>query len=383
MPAIRERYIGLLAVVAASGLLCCSYSQAKPPGGGGGGGTDKNATAYTIIPFLPPGPASTASFVNGLNEQGQAVGTVEYPDGELKAVHFDIASDVYTELQDGENAYGVNKLNQTVGTIGGDLSLAAFWSTPSASPVVLPPLSGDVESVATAINDSGVIVGSSVGSAGWSAVAWRAVIGADGVAQVNGPLLLSALGDNGATANDVNEVVDGTVQVVGTDEGGNSGMEAVLWTISVNENGTLGGSSAPVSLGTLQLFNPTRSEATGVNNFGAVSGGSDLYPFVANPGMTVEALKVPRQFVSGFASDINDAGDCVGFIELWSNAYQIGIDHAYLWRNGDPVDLEKLIDSRSGWQWLAHANRINNGGLIAGEGNFDVQRRGFVMTPNP
>ena len=57
-------------------------------------------------------------------------------------------------------------------------------------------------------------------------------------------------------------------------------------------------------------------------------------------------------------------------------------DDAYLWRDGDVIDLKTQIDRKSGWGTLWSANHINNAGIIAGRGYFDVDSRGFLLIPN-
>ena len=115
--------------------------------------------AYTIIPFLPPGLDTVGSQVTDLNEVGQAVGSADIfiGLGGARAVHLNVGSGVYTELTDGSVARGVNNLNQTVGFVdlpseSGSLlkTMALFWAAPTADPVELQPLPGDVYSYAYA-----------------------------------------------------------------------------------------------------------------------------------------------------------------------------------------------------------------------------------------
>ena len=125
-----------IAIAVAIGLFCSWQALAKkpdkPPGGGGG-------AAYTIVPFLPPDFASTSSSVEDLSDEGYVVGVVEVDGGGLQAVHLDVATGVYTSLQDGIRANGVNDHNETVGVMqSDDFVNAAFWSGPSAPPVSLP-----------------------------------------------------------------------------------------------------------------------------------------------------------------------------------------------------------------------------------------------------
>jgi hypothetical protein len=97
-------------------LFCCTASEAKkppkPPGGG--------PPAYTIIPFSPPGVASTASMVHDFNDLGCAVGGAVVG-GSTLPLHLDVETGDYTVMQ-GTAAIGDNNLNQIVGDVNRQLS---------------------------------------------------------------------------------------------------------------------------------------------------------------------------------------------------------------------------------------------------------------------
>lgn len=353
---------------------CTNEVAAMKPGKGGGG------AAYTIIPFRPPGFQSVSSQVVDLNETGQAVGFAEQSDGDDQAVHLDIATGVYTLLRNGSVATGLNRHNQIVGELhSGGLSLGTFWKNPSADPVPLRPLSGDIESRVAGINDSGIVVGSSVNeNLVEMGVIWRVVIDANGDPQVDGPLVLAPVnGDTESWASDINEVADGLAEIVGT-SGLNGGLrEAVVWTIMLNNDGSVAAPGRPVQLGTLGTRNPSESSAKAVNNSGDVCGTSDWRPFLAPADQALQPLDAPRKAVGGVAADLNDHGQIVGMLEIG----RLASDHAYLWKSGDEVDLNSQIPVDSGWSRLTWANRINNSGVIAGWGSYDVTMRGFLMIP--
>ncbi len=370
-------------------LICCSLSlgekpDRKPGGGGGGGGTGD--AAYTIIPFLPTDFQSTRSYVIDLNEVSHAVGTAVRSNGEDQAVHLDIATGVYTSLKSDSlpsGAHGVNDHNQIVGQVYYDgAALGAFWSSPSADPVPLLPLDGDVDSWVAAINDVGIVVGESADENGnRMGVVWRVVVDASG-AHVDGPLALPPFdGDSASWAVDVNATIGGVAQVAGTSE--RLGYyEAVVWSVELNSNGTLGMPGAPRGLGTLGVEDPSQSMASSINNSGTVCGDSDWWPFIAPAGGAVQPLEVPRKSVGGFAADVNDHGQAVGMQEIWSAGLQLGVDYAYLWKDGDVIDLSKQIPGSSGWGRLKWAYRINDAGIIAGWGEYDVNERGFLLIPS-
>ncbi len=120
------RIPGIVTVAVAACLLCNTVAQAKRP---------PTQAAHTTIPFLPPDFASISSSVEDVSDEGYAVGVATVDGGDNVAVHFDVATDVYTLLQDGMRANGVNDHNETVGVMQtGDFVSAAFWSGPSAPP---------------------------------------------------------------------------------------------------------------------------------------------------------------------------------------------------------------------------------------------------------
>lgn len=371
-----RRWTRRLPIVAAGMLACLLYTdavQAKGP---------PKQAAYTIIPFLPPEIESIASGVSDLNNQGHAVGWAEMADGTTQALHLDLVTGLYTSLLgDGRlGAGGVNNINQIVG--GNDID-GLFWSSPSAEPIVLPPLPGDVRSWATAINDAGIILGGSDDDFIYPAtgVVWRVILSDQGGWQVDGPLPLGPLpGDTVTWGADINELLEGAAQVTGRSAGITD--EAVVWTIALNMNGTLALPGDPVPLGTLGLNIPSRSIAAGINELGAVCGKSDSRPFVAFPGDAPQPLSIPRDTYDGAALAINDVGELVGKLDIRKvKGGQMPPPqwHAYLWRNGKAIDLQSQIDASSGWDGLFWADTINNAGVIGGWGRFDVDHRGFLL----
>lgn len=78
---------------------------------------------------------------------------------------------------------------------------------------------------------------------------------------------------------------------------------------------------------------------------------------------------------SSAAMDVNPAGDIVGWSETASGARR-----AFIWRNGVMTDLNTLIPSGTGWVLLG-ATGINDRGAIVGDGEFQGERRAFLLTP--
>jgi len=384
-----NRAAGIAAVAGALLILSIAgTASAWPPGGSGGGhsggGDGGGQTApYTIVRFSPPGLTSTSSFIDDLNDQGQVVGGVNLPDGTWQPVHFDLQTGDYTLLELETGAFGINNLNQIVGEDG---LIAAFWAGPQAPPVALAPLTGDALSRALAINDTGIVVGLSEDGANatWDpiAVVWRVVVDDQGVVHVNGPKALPHLpGDIHSTAVDINEVVDGMAQATGWSIDDVGRPEAAVWSIDLNGDGTLAEPGPPEGLGTVGLSSSTASEAAAINSSGDVVGESYPWPFLAPDGSGAMLLPLTRNTSGGSAKDINDSGRIVGILKLDEQGL-FGQEHATLWSAGTIVDLAKQIDRNSGWERLRWATHINNSGIIAGWGTYDVPYRAFLMFPN-
>jgi hypothetical protein len=381
-----------IAIAMAIGLFCSSGAPAKKPDKPPG---DDSGAGYTILPFLTPDIPlnfeSVGSSVGDLNDVGHAVGAEyfeeELPEGSFQtvrwALHLDMATWTYTRLQDCHTPAGVNNNNQIVGRRSS--GVPAFWQSPGHTPVDLPLLSGDTQGQALAINDEGIIVGSSRDDE-WSGtgVLWRVLFDDNGdVSFVDGPLPLTPLeGDAGAWGSDLNELIGGSFQVSGISRGEVGPPEAVVWTIGLNPDGTLAAPGPPVSLGTLGLSDPSNSYGNAINVLGDACGSSDGMPYVAPAGQTAQPLQVTRTTYRGQARDINDVGEIVGYLTILLKGGSHITDDAYLWKDGDVIDLETQIDRKSGWGTLWSANHINNAGVIAGQGNFDVQQRGFLLIPN-
>ena len=354
---------------------------AEPPAGGGGnggGGNDGGSTAaYTIIPFAPDGVQLISSGVAELNDAGEAVGVVDTANGQ-SSYHLDLDTGTYTALPG--RVWDINNSGEIVGTVPTDLDTTEgyYLSSPGADLLPLATLPGDLWVDVYSINDSRMIVGSSTGATGITAVIWRPILAGDGTWTVDGPVPLQPIdGTTNSIAIEINDPIDNSpFQIISADD------PAVVWTIELNPDGTLTAPSAPVSLGTLDGIS---LNAWGINFLGDVCGYSGYAPFFKPFGAPAQALDVVRDTVFGRAMDINDLDVCVGNIITSNRNYS---DDAYLWPGPDskPINLEKLIDKDSGWDDLNYADQINNNGVIAGSGYFNGVPTGFfgfIMIPNP
>lgn len=363
----------LLAALFTSGIV--HAGKPEKPGGGGTG------PAYTILPFAPLGADSQDTNITDLNDVGEVIG-IANTSGSTTYWRLDLLSGAYTQLPG--LFVAINNAGQMVGQTADDRS-GLFQHDPGAAPVFLPPLPGDDQSVVQDINDDGFIVGWSkiAGTAPTTAVAWRAVVDAEGDVTVTGPVPLSPrAGDESSFGLRVNDPLAGPVLVMGGSRVGNS-REAVVWPLGVDADGELLG-GPPTGLGTLGLIEETYSAGYGLNGFGDVCGQSDLLPFVFPAGGAMQALPVPRNTFFSYARDINDPGAIVGhhYISYQKGARIVHEEYPFLWRPGsDPIDLNKLHNDPA-WAKLWHAFRITNSGVITGRGRYDGADRGFIIIPN-
>lgn len=175
----------------------------------------------------------------------------------------------------------------------------------------LPPLSGDVDGAATAINDRGQVVG-----------------------------------------------ISGTC---GTAVGGATAAHAVLW-----ENG------AAMDIG--NLGGVAWNTPTAINNNGVVVGFSDLpgdspdspnyHAFIWTKSAGIHDLGVLAGDAYSIAWGINEAGVVVG-----QSINATGASRAFVWQNGVMTDLNSLV--APGSVSLVYANDINDAGVIVG-GAYDA-----------
>ena len=87
------------------------------------------------------------------------------------------------------------------------------------------------------------------------------------------------------------------------------------------------------------------------------------------------------QAVEGLAEAVNDAGQVVGGSGYFPDAEGRQLPYAFIWQNGEMLDLNDLLPPNSGWR-LAQANDINNKGQIVGYGEIGGKTRAFLLTPD-
>lgn len=215
------------------------------------------------------------------------------------------------------------------------------------------------------------------------------------------------------TAEDIND--SGTIALNYND----------LFGLVQQSDGTTIGGVSTRSFISIAINNQNQIIGTGIYSGIGVKGTSNdggenfLIPALTEP-------EDPLRYLYGTtANDIDDAGNIVGssgnslindvnFATLWEDPTQIGVSlgslggnfsnalgvnnsqqivgdstlsgestqHAFLWEEGEMIDLNSLIAPESGWE-LISAFEINNNGDIIGIGTFNGVERGFVARAVP
>jgi probable HAF family extracellular repeat protein len=222
----------------------------------------------------------------------------------------------------------------------------------------LGTLPGGTTSSARDINEAGQVVGFAENSAGVD----RAFLYSNCVRKDLGTLPSGTT----SSASGINEAG----QVVGdfiTSEVGEGGFHVFLYSNSTGAMQDLG------NLGGFFGF------STDINDAGQVVGfadtlGIDIRAFLYSNGAMKNLGTLPGGTTSS-ASGLNEAGQVVGTADN-----SAGVDRAFLYSNGAMQDLNTLLPVGSGWV-LHEAYAINNAGEIIGSGRHNDATRTFLLKP--
>lgn len=259
-------------------------------------------------------------------------------------------------------AEGLNNGGQVVGctldkALAKPFSMrAVLWQ--QGKSVVLPMLPGYNYGGASDINDRGQIVGSQTRKL--HPEQDRACLWEGGRAIDLGTLP----GGFSSAASRINSAG----QIVGYSNGRDNNVHACLW-----------------SGGKIKDLSPPHayySEANAINEHGVVVGAIEPttqdqpHVCIFRDGKARDLGALPGDDES-HAKAINNKMEVVG--ESTSTRRQNG-RRAFLWRNGEMKDLNRLIDPASGWK-LDEALAINDRGEIAGNGRIGGKQHAFLLVP--
>ncbi len=310
------------------------------------------ALQYEVVSLGTLGGISSEGFA--LNGTGVAVGRSALPSSVLSGFIFDGFSSSNLSWAAGafeSQARDVNESGTAAGTsYTGQGARATVWENGQAS---LPGTLGGGASYGNAVNDRGQLVGGSTTSSG----AGHAFMYENGTWTDIGSLW----GDAWSAAYDINN----SGSVTGVRETAPGVFRSFIWDgVSVITLDTLGGTSS--------YGFAISSDGSVVGNASVASG--HMHGYLYAGGVMIDLGTLGGD--SSYAYGINDAGWVVGHSWLAGGSTM----HAYVWIDGQMVDLNNVLVGAAGWE-LLEAYDINSSGQIVGTGLYQGQRTGFRLDP--
>lgn len=233
-----------------------------------------------------------------------------------------------------------------------------------------------------AINDTGIVVGESYtsGNSHIHAVVWVGGTSASPAAPTasTNAVDLTPSGNYDSYAYDINSPSDPSkYEIVGT-----ANNKAFKYT----------------KTGGLTFLTTTVSDAYSVNNAGLITGdmadssGDNFIAYLYDPsgGGSFTSLGTLAGTSNSAGNSINSLGQIVGDSYNLNAAGSAVLDQtAFLYSNGQMIDLNSLLPANSGWH-LEYAAAINDLDQIVGTGTFNGVEQGFLLdtvdstqTPEP
>jgi probable HAF family extracellular repeat protein len=334
----------------------------------GAGPTVCAAPLYSIRPLEVPAGHHDV-FARGINNHGQIVGFTVDVEGYSHAVRWDENGvhplPTLSATLPVAEAYRINDAGQIAGkaTLDDGSIHAAFWDSTGITDIGTLP--GGRLSFAQALNEDGVVVGSSEAERGQHAFTWTPDGGLVDYGNLDPDSNLSVAGFNG---------INNQGLMVGTGYRLLSPYNAIL---------AREGDRQPTNISPAGQF--STGMALAVNDAGTIVGyqnalsGSPEAAIFRGDG-TYEPLG-RLGLDETWALDINEAGVIVG--RGFGSDENGSVQQAFVYQHGEMTELLRSLTDSSGWNVLFDAAAINDRGVIVGVGEYNGEVRGYVATPVP